>query len=36
MSWMASGVVTPVWSGATAATQIGGRELHVHELARIC
>jgi hypothetical protein len=34
--WMASGVVRPVWLGATAATQTGGAGLHVHRLVRIC
>lgn len=35
-SWMESAVVTPLWAGATAATQIGGPELHRHGPARIC
>ena len=34
--WMASGVVTPLWLGATAATHTGGTGLHVHRLVRIC
>ncbi len=32
----ASGVVTPLWAGDTAATQTGGPALQVQELVRIC